>query len=189
MIESFLVAHSFSILVIGILIFLVGYILPVGKYEIVFQFVGVLLLVCGVYLQGKEAEKVGWEKKLAEAELQISQLETKSKEVNEVIITKYVPKIQYVEKVRTQVVKEYVTVESDAKCEVNKGFVKLHDSVANQKLAEPDVTDSEPSPVKLSEIGLVVKENYSTCYANIEKLNSLQEWIRTQEKLWNRGKK
>ena len=57
MIESFLVAHSFSILVIGILIFLVGYILPVGKYEIVFQFVGVLLLVCGVYLQGKEAEK------------------------------------------------------------------------------------------------------------------------------------
>lgn len=188
-IEIFLVAHSFGILVTGILIFLIGYILPVGRYEIIFQFVGVLLLVCGVYLQGKESEKIGWEKKMAEAESKISQLETKSKEVNEVIITKYVPKIQYVEKVRTQVVKEYVPVESDAKCEVNNGFVRLHDSVVNQKIIEPDVTDTETSSVKLSEIGLVVKENYSIYYSTAEKLNALQEWVKTQEKLWNEGKK
>ena len=170
---------------LGVLIFLVGYILPIGIYRPIAVFVGIAVIVLGVYFQGKNTERVAWELKYKQAELQIANLETQAEIVTNKIVTKYIPKIRYVDKIQTQVVKQYVTKEADAVCTVNNGFVTIHDSIALQ-IEAPPATElvSAASNIKLSEVGEVVNRNYSECHRDKLKLLALQAWVVEQEKLW-----
>jgi hypothetical protein len=125
---------------------------------------------------------------MAEARLEIASLQAQSADINTQILTEFYPEIRYIDRIEQQVVTEFVTVKDDSACTINNGFVRLHDSVVNQVLIKPEETDSSPSEVKLSQVGSVVKENYSTCQRTAQQLKSLQEWVRRQEKLWNEKK-
>lgn len=73
----------------------------------------------------------------------------------------------------------YITKEVDAKCEVNRGFVEIHNSSAmNVEPAPVDETTKLDSGVKLSEVGSVVSTNYSICNQNAAKLIALQAEVR-----------
>lgn len=137
---------------------------------------------------GKTEERKEWEHKFALAEIEIKNLEAKAPVINEVIITKYVDKIRYVDKVKVQTVKEFITVENDKACVVNKGFVKIHDGAAAAIPVSPAASDAEPSAAHLSNIAEVVKENYAIHQKTRIQLEALQQWIREQQALWNETK-
>ena len=184
MIESILMNYSLGIIFISIVAILAGYFLPFfGQYRVAVQFVGIVLLSYMLFLSGKDSERDVWEEKMSEAKVEMANLRAASEKVNTQTIIKYVDKIKYVDRIKTQVVTEFITKENDAACTVNGGFVNLHDSIVKGVPAEPKETDSQPSAVKLSEIAETVKINYSNFLLNSEKLEALQGWIRDQKEL------
>lgn len=188
MIESFIIAYSFQMLIIGAILFIAQYVLPIGEYKIIGQFAGVMLISLGLFFKGKEQERIEWEAKMNEAKLEIASLQALSAEVNTVVLTEFYPKIRYVDRVQQQVVKEFITVKADNACIVNNGFVRLHDSIVSQVLIKPEPVDEEPSDVKLSDISAVVKDNYSACHRTAIQLKTLQDWVIKQEQVWNEKK-
>ena len=75
----------------------------------------------------------------------------------------------------------------DDSCTINNGFVVLHDAAAKNKVPEtPRDSHAEPSGVKLSTVASTVAGNYGTCHEIRQQLESLQTWVREQEKLINR---
>lgn len=188
MIESLLIANSGILFTVSTIAFIISSFIPLLPYRQVVQLVQVILIALSVYFMGMKTERTGWELKMSEAQLEIAALQALSGTVNERIITEFIPKIKYIDKIQTQVVTEFITVESDKKCEINNGFVRLHDSVVKQKSIQPDPSDSLPSAIKLSDVGETVKFNYQTCYRNAEQLRALQSWVKEQELIWNSSK-
>jgi hypothetical protein len=99
--------------------------------------------------------------------------------VQEVI--KYVDRIQVIKSKTQTIIKEvpkYVTIQADADCIINAGFVRLHNHAATSTI--PDGardTDAAPSGVALSTVAETVAGNYGTCHENAEQLRALQSWV------------
>lgn len=151
----------------------------------------VLAVILSFYLAftfGKTEERKEWEEKYAKASAEIQVLEAKAAIINEVVVTKYVDKIRYVEKVKVQTVKEFITAEADKSCVINKGFVNVHDAAAGAIVLVTSETDKDPSPVKLSNVAEVVVDNYAEYNKAKAQLESLQGWVRDQQTLWNTTK-
>ena len=147
----------------------------------------VVATVVMAFFQGKDHERKIWLLKPAAAEKKISDLESKQPVINEVIVTQYVDRIRYVDRIKVQerVVKEFITVEADQNCTINNGFVTLHNAAAIPiEPPEPKPIDAEPSDTKLSEVALVVTDNYAKYHQVKAQLEALQQWIREQQKLW-----
>lgn len=189
MIESFFIAYHFSIFILGLVLFVVAYIIPFTQYKIVCQFVGIIMLGFGLFFAGKESERTAWEIKMNEARIEIMELQAKASEINTVVLTEFYPQIRYVDKVQQQVVTEYITKTNDQACTINNGFVRLHDSVVTKTPITPVEQDKESSTVVLSDVGSVVKDNYSACHRTAIQLKALQDWVKKQEKLWNESTK
>lgn len=148
----------------------------------------VLAVILSFYLAfsfGKTEERKEWEEKYALAQQEIKTLEAKAEIINEVIVTKYVDKIRYVEKVKIQTVKEFITAEADKSCTINNGFVRVHDAAAGATTLTATSTDADPSSVKLSNVAEVVVDNYAEYNKTKVQLESLQNWVRDQQTLWN----
>jgi hypothetical protein len=148
----------------------------------------VLAVIFSFYLAfsfGKTEERKEWEEKYALAQQEIKTLEAKAEIINEVIVTKYVDKIRYVEKVKIQTVKEFITAEADKSCTINNGFVRVHDAAAGATTLTSTSTDADPSSVKLSNVAEVVVDNYAEYNKTKVQLESLQNWVRDQQTLWN----
>lgn len=144
------------------------------------------IAMAGAFYKGKADERREWEVKMLKAEVQIKDLEKRAAIINEVVVTKYVDKIQYIDRVKVTTVKEYVTVADDSACKINAGFVRVHNAAVTATPITPQESDREVTGTKLSEVGDVVKENYATYNKTKAQLESLQEWIREQEKNWNK---
>lgn len=150
-----------------------------------------LAVILSFYLAfsfGKTEERKAWEKKFALAQQEIKTLESKAAIITEVVVTKYVDKIQYVDKVKVKTVKEFVTAEADKSCTINNGFVNVHNAAAGATVLELTETDKDPSAVKLSDVAGVVTDNYAEYNKTKAQLESLQEWVRDQQTLWNATK-
>lgn len=148
----------------------------------------VLAVILSFYLAfsfGKTEERKAWEQKYALAQQEIKTLEAKAEIINEVVVIKYVDKIRYVEKVKIQTVKEYITAEADKSCTINNGFVRVHDAAASATALTATSTDADPSSVKLSNVAEVVVDNYAEYNKTKVQLESLQNWVRDQQLLWN----
>ncbi len=182
-------AVAASLVVIGIALYLFV------RHPVVPNFVprllGAFLFAAGVFITGGL-----WTQKeyLAEVEKfkeEVARKEQESVEVTEKIVTKYKDKIVVVKErgdVIVQKVPEYITKESDAKCDVPNGFVVLHDSASKNEVPKTSSsTNGEPSGVALSQVATTVAGNYTTCHETREQLKSLQEWIKEQEKIYNRN--
>jgi hypothetical protein len=151
----------------------------------------VLAVILSFYLAfsfGKTEERKEWEEKYAKASAEIQVLEAKAAIINEVVVTKYVDKIRYVEKVKIKTVKEFVTAEADNSCIINNGFVSLHNAAAGATVVAVSETDKDPSSIKLSNVAEVVVDNYAEYNKTKAQLESLQGWIRDQQTLWNTTK-
>lgn len=172
-------------ILVGSIGLVLAYAIPILRLRLVVQLFAAIAIVGGVYFGGVNAERTEWKLKMSAAELQIKELESKSSQITTVVVTEYVPKIRYIDRVEKQIVKEYVTVESDAKCEIQKGFTRLHDSSVQQVIIQPEPSDQDPQNIVLSEVADTIKFNYQACNRNSEKLKQLQSWVKTQEQNWN----
>ncbi len=155
-------------------------------YMIVAIIASFCIAMAGAFFKGKADERREWETKMLQAEVKIKDLEKRAAVINEVIVTKYVDRIQYVDRVKVTTVKEFVTVADDAACTVNKGFVRVHDAAAKAEPITPALTDRLPTETKLSDVSEVVKENYATYNKTKAQLEALQNWVTEQQKNWNK---
>jgi len=162
----------------------------VSIYRMPIQVASIIALVFGVYMEGGISNQEKWEAKVAEAKLEMAKKETASSEVTTKVVTKYVTKVQIVKEKGDVIIKEvpkYITKESDAKCPIPNAFVVLHDGASRNEV--PDATrlaDEGTSTTKLSTVTETVVGNYSICHQNAEQLKALQEWIREQQKVYNK---
>lgn len=148
----------------------------------------VLVALFLAFNHGKTTERTKWELALSEAKLTIAELENRQPIINEVIVTEFVDRIQYIDRVRVQdrVVREYITVEVDQACTINEGFVVVHNAAATlEPLPSPDESHSKPSDVTLSQVAAVVADNYTKYHQVKAQLEALQKWITEQQKAWN----
>lgn len=86
-------------------------------------------------------------------------------------------------KIEYREVVKYVTKESDDKCTIPLGFVRLHDRAASNDNGQSDAkggskSNDLPTKVKLSTVGNTVAGNYNTCNEEMKKLELLQEVVR-----------
>ncbi len=170
--------------------FFVGSIPLINKYIIPVKIVSLFLLVCGLYMEGGISNQERWEAKVADAKLEMAKKDTASAEATTQVVTKYVTKVQVVKEKGDAIIKEvpiYVTKDADSKCVIPNGFVLLHDSASRNEV--PDSTrgvDAGASEVKLSGVATTVTENYTTYHKVAEQLRSLQEWIKEQQRIYNK---
>jgi hypothetical protein len=169
--------------------FVLGFIPFINKYKLPAQLAFILVLCFGLYLEGGIANNNIWKAKVAAAQLKISQLETKSAESTVITVNKYIDRVKIVKEKGDVIIKEvplYITEKSDANCVIPNSFVMLHDSAAKNEVPDPTGTiDESASTTKLSTVTETVVDNYNTYHELAEQLRSLQDWVRTQEKIYN----
>jgi hypothetical protein len=175
----------------GIIVSVVLKFIPfVSIYRVPIQVVSIIALVFGVYMEGGISNQEKWEAKVAEAKLEMAKKETASAEATTKVVTKYVTQIQLVKEKGDVIIKEvpkYINADVDAKCSIPNAFVVLHDSASKNEV--PDSTrlaNEGTSDTKLSTVTETVVGNYSVCHQNSQQLKALQEWVREQEKIYNK---
>jgi hypothetical protein len=66
------------------------------------------------------------------------------------------------------------------------GAIRLLDAAASGTVPEaPSASDGTASEIKIDQAVGVIAENYIDCRIYAERLSSLQEWVRTQDSLFN----
>jgi len=154
------------------------------------QVASIVALVFGLYMEGGISNQEKWEARVAEAKLEMAKKENASAEATTKVVTKYVTKIEIVKEKGDVIIKEipkFISKDADAKCAVPNGFVLLHDSASINEV--PDTTrdvDEGSSSIKLSTVTETVVGNYNVCHQNAEQLKALQDWVREQEKIYNK---
>ena len=161
-----------------------------------FPFKGYINLVCvallsfGLYTEGGLAERKYWNEKVEAQKLEIERLKVESGTVTTKVVTKYVDRHVVVTEKADEIIRQvpvYITEKADDSCTVTNGFVVLHDSAARNTVPEaPGKANDEASGVKISEVGSTIAENYKRYHQLKAQLESLQEWLREQEKVFKK---
>lgn len=127
-----------------------------------------------------------WSADIAQRAAVVVKVQAKQAEATVQIVTRYIDRVQVIEKAATQLSQEiphYVTHQDDAGCTINRGFVRVLDAAAANTLPDPTgITDALPAPITLSTVAESVADNYATCNANSEQLIGLHEWVREMQK-------
>lgn len=184
MIIEFLGNHSTILLFFAVVGFLLSYAIP-SNLKIPFQLVLVSTIGGLLFVSGQVTSDRAWEEKMTKAKEQISKLEKSSSEVSVKVVTEYVDRIKYIDRPSVHTIKEFITVENDKSCVVNKGFERAYDAAVNNETIKPEPADSEPSDIVLSDIATLDSYNIKQFHKLKEQNESLKNWIREQEKLWN----
>lgn len=170
---------------------------PIFKY--VMLFLVIVLSMTGAYHKGKydekkiieleiEEQKEKWETRLANIQTvlntKIATLMSEYKETKE----NYQKELEKLNnsKTKEKVITVYIPKKDDII--VNKGFVDLHNTaVKGLSLSDQNVGSSDPTNVRLSDVGLTIANNYYTCNYIREQLITLQnvvsEYQNQQEEL------
>jgi hypothetical protein len=168
-----------------------GHIPIIGKYAKLAQLIACVLFILGVYLSGGISNEASWREKVAAMELEVAKKEVASAEATTKVVTKYIETVKIVKEKGDVIIKEvpkYITKESDAKCTLPNSYIVLHDSASKNEVPDPArVADETASGVKLSTATETVVGNYSICHQNAEQLKALQEWVKEQERLFNKN--
>lgn len=154
------------------------------------KIIGIGFVVAGVFITGGLWTQKAYLVEIQKFKQEVARIEKESKAATEKIVIQYKEKIVVVKEkgnVIIQKVPEYITKESDAKCDVPNGFVVLHDSASKNEV--PDSTSSsngEASGIALSTVATTVVRNYTTCYEVREQLEALQSWVKNQKQIYNK---
>jgi len=113
----------------------------IWQYQLPFKFLGIALLVLGVYFRGGLAVEESWRERVAEVEAKLKIAEEKSTATNQKIDTVAKEKIRVI-RGQTQIVRQYIdreVVKYDTKfapggiCEIPKEFFIAHDDAAKER--------------------------------------------------------
>jgi hypothetical protein len=132
------------LLVVGVVLTVAGFFahrIPlVWQYQLPFKFLGIALLVLGVYFRGGYAVEAEWRERVAEVEAKLKVAEQKSAETNTKIDSAAREKIRII-RGQTQIVRQYIdreVVKYDTKfmpggqCEIPQEFVRAHNQSAER---------------------------------------------------------
>jgi hypothetical protein len=189
--DSLLYGFILSVMGIGAALFVFGsftVFLPLVKgWGMVAKTVGTLLLIGSVYLYGGYGTEMKWRAEAAKLKADMDRKVALSEKKSKQIVTKYI--------VQTKVIKEKGDAikklsqhvkEADAKCIVPKSFVLLHDSAAKNEVPDTSAgVDGSASRVNLSTVGETISINYNSYHQLSEQLKALQDWVSSQEKIYN----
>jgi uncharacterized membrane-anchored protein YhcB (DUF1043 family) len=173
---------------IGFVIFtILGNIPGVKLSAIILKWVSLVVLCVGCYFTGAYSKDMLWraeaDKLKADMDRKVAEADKRSKQ----IVTKYVTQTKVIKEKGNEIKKLSQHVkESDAKCIVPKSFVLLHDSAAKNEV--PDTSkgiDGSASGVNLSTVGETISINYNNYHQLSEQLKALQDWVTSQEKIYN----
>lgn len=111
------------------------------------------------------------------------QAELEQARMGERVVTQYVDRVRTVRERGNTITREvpvYVSAQADAACAVPVGFVRVHDSAAqNLPLDYPPGDPDAPAPgLALSAVAAAVAGNYTTCHETAAQLTALQDWVR-----------
>jgi len=128
----------------GVVLTLAGFFahrIPViWQYQLPFRFLGIALLVLGVYFRGGLAVEESWRERVAEVEAKLKIAEEKSTATNQKIDTVAKEKIRVI-RGQTQIVRQYIdreVVKYDTKflpggqCEIPQEFIQAHNKSAER---------------------------------------------------------
>jgi hypothetical protein len=130
----------YGILAIGILGFLVTYLLkfiPIPAlymYKAPIQIVSVIFIVIGVYMAGSIANEEAWQAKVKEVEAKLAEAEARGAVETVKIVEKVVVQKQVIKEKGKDIV-QYVdreVVKFDNKCEIPPAFVEVHNKAAEK---------------------------------------------------------
>ena len=189
--DSILYGFILSVMGIGAALFVFGtfaVFLPLVKaYGLLMRTIGIILLIGSVYLYGGYGTEMKWRAEAAKLKADMDRKVALSEKNSKQIITKYVTQTKVIKEKGDAIKKLSQHVkEADAKCIVPKSFVLLHDSAAKNEV--PDTSkgvDGSTSGINLSTIGETVTINYNNYHQLSERLKALQDWVSSQEKIYN----
>lgn len=190
--DSIFVMLTYVIFALGLGLYiaskLVQWIPIMMQYRIPAELAGVLCLCIGAYFFGWRGNEEKWLARIKELEEKVAIAESKSREVNTVIETKFVTKIKVVKETvyaNREIIKEVAGTQLDSQCTLPKSTVVLHNSASRNEVARgPGSVDGTPSGVEAHRLLEAVVDNYGSCHENIEKLKAWQEWYRAQKQIF-----
>jgi hypothetical protein len=153
------------------------------------KLIGALMLFAGVFITGGLWTQKEYLAEVEKFKQEVARIEKESKAETARIEAEFKKNVRIVREkgdVIIQRVPEFITKESDDRCDVPNGFVVLHDSASKNEIPDTSSsTDADPSGIKISEVATTVVGNYTTCHEVREQLSSLQEWVRNQKRIHN----
>jgi hypothetical protein len=191
--DSLLYGFILSVMGIGAALFIFGtfaVFLPLVKgYGMLMRTIGAILLIGSVYLYGGYGTEMKWRKVAAELKADMDKKVALSEKNSKQIVTKYVTKTKVIKEKGDVIIKEvpkFITKDADANCVVPKSFVLLHDSAAKNEVPDSSKgVDGTTSGTKLSTIGETITINYNNYHQLSERLKALQDWVSSQERIYN----
>ena len=189
--DSLLYGFILSVMGIGAALFVLGtftIFLPLIKgWGMLMRTIGSLLLIGSVYLYGGYGTEMKWRAEAAKLKADMDRKVALSEQHSKQVVTKYITQTKVIKEKGDEIKKLSKHVkEADAKCDVPKSFVLLHNSAAKNEV--PDTSkgvDGTSSGVGLSTIGETVTINYNNYHQLSERLKALQDWVAQQEKIYN----
>jgi hypothetical protein len=154
------------------------------------KIIGALLVAGGIFISGGIWTQREFLAAVEKQKEEIARLEKASGEITTKVEKVYIERTKVIKEkgdVIIEKVPEYISKDADAKCDVPNGFVVLHNSAVKNEIPNTARDFNEKSSgVELSTVGKTVAGNYTTCNEVREQLRSLQEWVKEQEKLYNK---
>ena len=190
---NFLPTWIFQAVALGLIVLGIG-VYAFVKHPLVPSFIpkliGVILTAGGIFISGGIWTQREFLEAVEKQKQEIARLEKASGEITTKVEKVYIERTKVIKEkgdVIVEKVPEYITKDADAKCDVPNGFVVLHNSAVKNEVPNTAREFNEKSSgVELSTIGKTVAGNYTTCNEVREQLRSLQDWVKEQEKLYNK---
>lgn len=114
--------------------FVLGFIPLIKRYILAIRISSIMLLVFGLFLEGALLDNQQWEIRVKEVEAKLAKAEAESAQANTKIVEKANSKIAK-QKEKTVIVKQYIDREVtkyDSQCVIPKEFIKAHNDAAEQ---------------------------------------------------------
>jgi hypothetical protein len=189
--DSILYGFILSVMGIGAALFVFGtftVFLPLVKaYGLLMRTIGIVLVIGSVYLYGGYGTEMKWRKVAAELKADMDRKVALSEKNSKQIVTKYVTQTKVIKEKGDAIKKLSQHVkEADAKCIVPKSFVLLHDSATKNEVPDSSTgANATASGVNLSTVGETITINYNNYHQLSERLKALQDWVSSQERIYN----
>jgi len=186
----FVILALFGLGVAGYLLGSFGGVIPVLKpHANIIKIASVVLMLLGIYFYGGYSTEMMWRERVAELQAEVDKKDNLSAIASKDIVIKYINKTKVIKEKGDVIIKEvpkYITEKSDAGCTIPQSYIVLHNSASKNEIPDPARgVDDSPSGLKLSTTLETVVSNYILYYETAEQLKALQEWIKTQEKIYN----
>jgi hypothetical protein len=150
--DSWIINAIFIIMSVGVLTIIGSYVLKlfpvIGKYAIIIQIVGILLLTISAYLIGGYGVDFEWKQKAAELEKKISEAKVESVKVTTETVVKIIKQKEIVKEKGDEVIKyiDKEIVKYNDRCDIPIEVIKAHDAAARSKSVDTTVTPTTQIP-------------------------------------------